>query len=159
MLNNTRDSIYTLKLSRHGFTLPTGLQADLVSGRNILDVMEKSFQVVPHHDLESCINQLKMPGAPLYAVIEKTGEIVGVIKHELHYQLADAPTEELIDKAYLTVSGNISWPALLRRMQRHHVDTVLVMKSISSKSASDVLGIITTREIAATAKQTAELIS
>lgn len=151
------ESIYTLKLFRRGKSIPQGLQAAIAPNLRAKNIMEANFQVVSINELANWINSHDPDKTSVYTVVVEDGEIAGMIHEELRYLMIDIDPHKLLHQSFAFIHSNTSWANILRKMQRHDIDLLLVANT-NDASAKHLLGIITKKEIIATAKQTAELL-
>jgi len=153
----TRESIYTLKLVRRGFGVPQGLQAAISEIRNARTMMTRDFEVVEVSQLQEWQAKFKPGEGSRYAVAVEDGEVLGIVREEVQYLLRDEDPGPLIDRNYFAVTPNTTWPVIMRGMRAKDCEKVLVLRNRRTRRGEDVVGVITAREIARTAKESAHL--
>ena len=154
----TTESIYTLKLYRRGFSLPQGLQAGIAATKRAKQVMDRRFVVIDDNGVDLWAQQEGSEKLSPYAVVASENNILGVIRRDLGYLMADVDVHKLIDTAYCIISENTTWPVMLREMNNQDVKVVLVSKSSKSNGIADIVGVITQAEIVSAANQQAKFI-
>lgn len=151
----TSESIYTLKLARRGLDIPQGLQAGVSLSRNARKVMSTDFRVVELDDLRRWqIEHVPGEGAR-YTVVAEDGRIRGLVREDLQYVMRDLEIEQLIDTELSYVAPSTRWPVLMRTIKARGHETMLVARG---QSADDLVGVITSREIAHAVRDAAELL-
>ncbi len=154
----TNESIYTLKLFRRGHVVPQGLQAAISVNRRARHLMNKDFTLVELGTLSEWLTKQADHASAKRTIVYENDEIIGVIRRELSYLRSDVDIEKLIDKNFVIVSANSTWPVILRTMQEHKSPVVLVSHSLRAKKASDIVGIISQHELLASSHKTAQLL-
>jgi CIC family chloride channel protein len=136
------------------------LQAAVSSSRNARTVMSKNFQVIDISELEEWQAKYRPGEGPRYTLISREGEVLGIARPELMYLLRDKNPEAVIDKNFFVVASNTPWPVIMRGLRAKDTDTALVTSvgKRRSRNPEDLVGIITSREIARTHRDSAELI-
>lgn len=153
------ESIYTLKLLRRGIIVPEGLQAAITSANRARDVMEKTFHLISVTQLNKT-SQVELKGHP-FVIVEKHGEITGVLRSK-HFTQGDITAEnyeDFINSNYIMASPFTGLVNLSRRMQEKEADIILVSRTPRDKSAKNLLGVITAKEISSSLMKTAKLMS
>lgn len=153
----SEESIYTLKLSRRGYSVPQGLQAATSHLHNAGTLMSAEFDLIDVQLLRQWEATHTPEKAPRYAVAVDDGLIEGVVHENLHYLCAPESTDWTIDRNFLSVVSETSWSSLMRTMHANDCEAVLVIADENSRKAEDVLGVITPREISLASKEDAYL--
>lgn len=154
----TSESIYTLKLLRRGRMIPQGLQAAISVNTRARHLMNREFTTLPLAELPAQL-AAQSPAEPSRAVIvSKEGAIAGIARPELGYLQTETDLENLLDKNFVIVVANTTWPAILRIMHERKASTVLVSNFLHSQKISDIVGVITPQEIMASSYETAKLL-
>ena len=151
------ESIYTLKLVRRGMGVPQGLEAAISSVRNARTIMSNDLQVVDLKDIHEW-QATHQPGeGARYTVFSKDGEIYGIAREEVQYLLRDENPESLINTNFFLVTSSTPWAVLLRGMKAKDTEFALVTRHRRTRDIEDLVGVITSREIVRTARESAEL--
>ncbi|MEQ6885494.1 chloride channel protein [Salicola sp. Rm-C-2C1-2] len=153
----SEESIYTLKLSRRGYSVPQGLQAATSHLHNAGTLMSPEFDLIDVRLLRQWEATHTPEKAPRYAVAVDNGLIEGVVHENLHYLCVPESTDWTIDRNFLSVVSETNWSNLMRTMHANECEAVLVMADENSRKAEDVLGVITPREISLASKEDAYL--
>ena len=153
----SEESIYTLKLSRRGYSVPQGLQAATSHLHSAGTLMSAEFDLIDVQLLRQWEATHIPERAPRYAVAVDDGLIDGVVHENMHLLSAPENTDWTVDRNFLTVTSETSWSNLMRTMHNNDCDVVLVMSDQNSRQATDVLGVITPREISLASKEDAYL--
>lgn len=143
----TNQTIYTLKLYRRGIFLPQGLQAAISSTKRAIDFMEKHFSTIELAEIDNWTQQQSGETTPQCAVVTENNNIIGAIRRELNYLISDVDASTLLDRSFILLPENTTWPTILREMQDKNANIILVTKHKRSTSPKDVTGIITRHEI------------
>ncbi len=154
----TNESIYTLKLVRRGMGVPQGLQAAISEIRTARTIMTREFDVVEMEDLQQWQSQHEPGEGSRYAVAVDDGAIQGIVREELQYLLRDQDPANVLDGNYFVVTPGTKWPVIMRGMRTKDCEKVLVIRNRRSLRGEDVVGVITPREIARTARESAHLL-
>jgi CIC family chloride channel protein len=138
-------TIYTLKLLRRGHVVPQGLQAWMGGARRARDVMGTDFVVRDVDQLPGI--GLARPGHGGIVVALRDGRVAGIGADDT----GAGPLAEV------RVEPDDRLNAVMHAMERAGARAALVMRSRDSSDPRDLLGVITDREIAASARSTAHL--
>ncbi|KAA8983614.1 chloride channel protein [Halomonas sp. 22501_18_FS] len=153
----TEESIYTLKLVRRGYSVPHGLQAATSHLHSAGTLMNTEFDLIDVQLLRQWEATHTPERAPRYAIAVDDDTIDGVVHENLHLLSAPENTDWTIDRNFLRVTSETSWSKLMRSMHASNCEVVLVMHDENSQRATDVLGVITPREISLASKEDAYL--
>jgi CIC family chloride channel protein len=138
-------SIYTLKLLRRGHVVPQGLQAWMGGARRARDVMGTDFVV---RDVDQLPGPgLTRPGHGGIVVALRGGRVAGIGVDDTGVGLL----------AEVRVEPDDRLNAVMHAMERAGAHAALVMRSRDSSDPRDLVGVITDREIAASARSIAHL--
>jgi len=150
----TVESIYTLKLARRGLGIPQGLQAAVSLSRDARKVMSTDFQIIDIDRLREWQKE-HVPGeGPRYTIVAREGEIYGFAREDLQYVMRDRELEDLVDTDFSLVAPTTRWPVLMRTIKARGHDMIMVARG---RSTDELLGVITSREIAHAVRDAAEL--
>lgn len=152
------DSIYTLKLVRRGNHVPQGLQAAVLHHKYARHIMSTDFRTInlPDLDVENLIHRRK--DDPRYAIVVRDDQVLGIVDDSRLYLLQDESPETVIDTRYFPVIGSTNWSTLMRGMRKYNTEMAIVFRRTNSRDAGDVLGVITPRELARHAGNSADLL-
>ena len=144
------ESIYTLKLTRRGHSVPEGLQAATFSCKKAKDVMCKQFRIV-----EAAV---PLTVDDKVTIVTSIGVITGVLASN-----RNSGTKREIDAStdlipYVSVAPHESFLAAVRAMNESKVEVVLVSKDPASKRADEIVGVLTKQEMASLVREHAELL-
>jgi len=151
----TPESIYTLKLARRGHGIPQGLQAAMSVTLDARKVMNRDFQIIELDRLREWESHHRPGEDTRYTVVVRDGEIYGLAREDLPYLIRDYEVEDLVDRHFQLVAPKTRWPALMRAIKSSGTELLLVA---TGRSAEDLRGVITSREVARAARDNAELI-
>ena len=103
----SRESIYTLKLSRRGIHLQEGQDIDVMQGITVGEVMTTDVDVVsPSMSLEELADEFALTHHHGFPVVDSAGELVGVVSiQDLERALTRGPIEEKIVADIATTDG------------------------------------------------------
>jgi CIC family chloride channel protein len=119
----SRESIYTLKLSRRGIVLEEGQDIDVMQGITVEEAMTKNYDVVSAQtSLPELINEFASTRHHGFPVINDLGELIGVVTlQDLERASLTAETENLTVEDIATKEGVLvafpdepMWKALKR---------------------------------------------
>lgn len=139
------ESIYTIKLLRRGHVVPEGLQAAVDASRSVSSVMTDDFKVREEADLGD-----HEPGDTI--IVSRGGEFVGAL----------GPTMGRghdFTKGYIVVEPGAPLIPTIQAMDRIDATLVVVSRNPGSHKVSDVVGILTSRELHSLHKRTVQMLS
>ena len=84
--------------------------------------------------------------------------MIGLARDDLLYLLRDENPETVIDKNFFTVTGRTGWPVIMRGLRAKGAETALVFSRHNEFKATEVIGVITPRELAIHAGTDAQLL-
>jgi chloride channel protein, CIC family len=152
-----KESIYTLKLKRRGFALPQGLLAAYNPSQIATDFMSTDFEIIEKEDVSAWLEDLDPLNAKKYTLVEENGEVIGVIRKELRYLMADVAPAKAINTNIIFVRPDSRWPVVIRYMQRKNSEIALVNYRKGLEKTSSVVGVISPIEILDATSKTSEL--
>lgn len=135
-------SIYTLKLLRRGHVVPEGLQAALDAAREAQHMMSKRFQV----RLSGVVAHI---AADAPTVVLGSGTALGV---------APADASDTVDDRVIIVRPDDGLLHVLASLEAAGANWAIVSKHSAALTPDSIVGVITTQEIAATARATAQAV-
>ncbi|MDN3516941.1 chloride channel protein [Aquisalimonas lutea] len=154
----TPESIYTLKLARRGTAVPQGLESPVSSGKKAEDMMSTDFQVVDVSELRDWQLAYRPGEGPRYTVVADNDRIIGIARPELVYLLRDIDPDAVIDRNVFSATGDTRWPVIMRGLRIKDADVALVTARRHSHRREDLIGVLTSREVARAAGDSAELL-
>jgi CIC family chloride channel protein len=150
-------SIYTLKLLRRGHVVPEGLQAAIDAARQVGHVMSRDFFILAAQDsLEQYPDDTKAGVAPV-VVVQDQGIPVGVL-HARPAQVPETKLGEVAEANYLMAAESDNLIDVLTQMHEQHLPVALVFRNHHNLRLDDLVGVISDRQIAALARQDANLL-
>jgi len=151
------ESIYTLKLVRRGSFLPQGLTSSSVVSLRAKKVMNVNFAILDIEKIEEWRSNY-LPSAEIrYTLVSRNDNVVGIVREDLLYAFRDREVSSIIDDNIGFVLDTTRWPVILRTMRARSTDFVAVVKQASSKKVSDVIGVITSKELIVAEENEADL--
>lgn len=154
----TPESIYTLKLARRGAAVPQGLESPVSSGKTAQEMMSTDFQVVDVSELTDWQLRYRPGEGPRYTIVAENGHIRGIARPELVYLLRDIEPEAVIDSNVFFATGETRWSVVMRGLRIKETDVALVTTERHSSRLEDLRGILSWREVAQAAGESAELL-
>jgi CIC family chloride channel protein len=150
----SKDSIYTMKLTRRGHIIPQVLQANLYQLRRAHDVMETQFLVLPASKKLDEFAQIitRQPGLSVLVVADDGGTIIGVLLKDVLLKTLLQSKEtvtlgEIANKDYVAVTDQTTLFGVIDKMHFQHASVALVTDSSGPTSAGNVKGLITKEQI------------
>jgi CIC family chloride channel protein len=148
----SRDSIYTLKLSRRGVRLEQGQDIDVMHDVTVGEVMTKDVDVVNiDMSLEDLAAEFEESHHHGFPVVDGDGELVGVVSlQDLERALADGSVEGKTVADIATTEGLlVAFPhepmwAALRRLGARDISRLPVVAEPGSR---ELLGVVRRRDI------------
>ncbi|NOX44566.1 MAG: chloride channel protein [Caldiserica bacterium] len=78
----SRETIYTLKLSRRGIRLSPEMEINWLRLHTVSDVMRRSVEVVPEDAAVAEVRaRMERTGHPSFPVVDRSGRLVGIVTH------------------------------------------------------------------------------
>jgi CIC family chloride channel protein len=149
-----KDSIYTLKLTRRGHSIPESMQASFPQVRLARDVMETHLApVAASTRLKELSGAFAGPEPMEYLLVEDQGNVVGVVKKDSAFEVfsrnsALAAVVEVANKNFEVVAENTTLFEIISRMHSKHVSLFLVAAGAAPIPVGDVKGVISKERIA-----------
>jgi len=146
------ESIYTLKNSRRGQTMPHGLHTNFHFQRRAGDIMSEGFsRFAAKLHADEAMALVTLGDDENVLLIEANGAIVGVLKQaQLAQALAlgkhDASLSDLADPKFLRVDPATKLNELLATMRDDATWVALVRGPVRSDNVESVAGVITRKE-------------
>ncbi|MCK5770983.1 chloride channel protein [Algiphilus sp.] len=151
-------SIYTLKLARRGMRVPEGLQAAVSATHNARTVMTREFELLDVGAIEDWKAGYRPGDGAMHTVVCRDGEVLGLARPDLLYLLRDEAPDTVVDTNYLAAAPTSRWAVIMRGLRAKGTDTALVFNPRGSRRQSDLVGVITSHEIARAAREGADLL-
>lgn len=151
------ESIYTLKLTRRGAHVPQGLQAAVSARSHAKRIMSADVRFVDVGQIGQWLETRAPGNEPRYTVATKDGAALGLIRDDLLYLLRDEAPEKIVERNVALVAPQTRWSVVMRALRAKSTDIALVSRRQGSCKTEDIIGIITSREIAQNAGLDAEL--
>ena len=151
------ESIYTLKLFRRGYILPKGLETSFVSAKRASNIMDRNIKIIPKEQIQEYYAKCQSQKDIKYIIVNGGGAVQGILNTEIDAFIANTSPELLIDKNFLWIDAKTIWINLLRDMDVTKNPILLVTRSMTSKTAEDIIGVITYREIISATREHAIL--
>jgi chloride channel protein, CIC family len=153
-----KDSIYTLKLARRGQPLPEALQSNSWLVRQARDYMDAQLVILSAEATPESLKQsLSASGNPHWFLIEKEGELVGIIEAApLASYLQAGKTFSLTEAAqknYEVVGERTTFFELVSRTRARHPEMFLVASQIKPVLAKNIKGVISRERVTETMLQ------
>lgn len=142
-------SIYTLKLNRRGHAVPEGLDAALLTARQVGDIMTRNFTVLAVGD--------PRPETPGVLIFTEDGRIV---RAERRFRDKTQPEESLTagePAAFVMVTAKTGLMEALRLMGQQDAMLALVTDPDGANQNTSVAGVVTATEITNALKAVAKL--
>jgi len=143
------ESIYTMKLTRRGHTMPQALQSNAHLVRRVSDLNLAAALILPADAPLSAVDLRDGPSAPEHVVIMSgADQIVGVAHRARLLEQAEGgdQTRHLADLArrdFVIIPESATLVDLLGRMASAHASVAVVVPSSPETDAKPVVGIIT----------------
>ncbi len=150
----SKESIYTMKLTRRGHIIPQVLQANLHHLRRAHDVMETQFLVLPASKKVDEFAQImtKQPSLSILVVADDGKTIIGVLLKDVLLKTLMQSKEtvtlgEIANKNYVAVIDQATLFEVIDKMHFQHASAALVTDSSGPTLAGKVKGLITKEQI------------
>jgi chloride channel protein, CIC family len=150
----SRESIYTMKLTRRGHRIPEALQASTHQLKRAGDVMDTLLMALPASTTLDEFGQIlsKHSAISSFLVEDHNKKIVGVVSRDAALTTSDqaSPATTLGDiqsKDFVSVSEGATLSEVLGKMRYSNTSIVLVTDGKSVVSMDGVKGLITKRHI------------
>jgi chloride channel protein, CIC family len=149
------DSIYTLKLTRRGLTLPDSCQTNLYLMYTARDALDIPVLRRPAPDPTPLSQLLKTRGRRPHLVAESDGHVAGIVPDlKLAQIVPQTPLNEIFATHaatdFLVVRADDSLLDVFMRLRDAEQDVAVVTASGTLQSAEDVEGVLTWSQVART---------
>jgi CIC family chloride channel protein len=161
----SKESIYTLKLVRHGHYMPEAMHTNFHQLKRAGDMMDTQFVAVPALNTFDEFMRIvsEQPSASCFLVSD-INRIIGVITKDSVLKVigqVGKPIKlgDIANKDFITVEEKTTLSDVIARMQSSRVSVALVTHGTGSASVDNVKGLITKQQIADAMVQTIEMFS
>jgi chloride channel protein, CIC family len=150
----SKDTIYTLKLTRRGHTMPGALQTNFQYLRRARTLMEKNVGNLPASlALREFAQSVLLQTASEYFLVEDHSRVIGVVSKAAAIQSLDPSSSsktlgEVAAREYVTVGEDSTLLEVVSLMHSHRASFAFVSSAPRPNSVNDVKGLITTKTIA-----------
>jgi CIC family chloride channel protein len=152
-------SIYTLKLLRRGHVVPEGLQSALAEAHEARHLMARRFCVAQVDDLATVESiNIDCPDPDAVHVLVQQGKVTGLMA----FWPAEQPVKEKDLKMharsdFIVVPEYTRLADLLRAMEAAQASFALISRSAGSRDVDDLIGVVSDKQIAQTARSWSSL--
>jgi CIC family chloride channel protein len=163
----SRESIYTMKLSRRDHHIPAALQANLLHVRRARDIMQKPVVTISASDSLDALARRSAEHLDVrWFLVVENGHVAGVVPRD--YALSAPETErrgwhsvaDVMRRDFILAREDETMDSIVVRMHRPHAAVAVVLSQPGSPPyAVDVRGIITWERVAELLEETIELFS
>lgn len=136
------ESIYTLKLFRRGFVLPKEMAADMMAAKRASDIMNTHIQFIRMDQIKEYAEKYHPENNAPYILIQKEEHVCGILHTESNHSSAS-----MLQKNIFWIDADTSWTRLIKNIDLIKTPVIFVTKSPHTKTAENILGVITYREI------------
>lgn len=150
-------SIYTLKLARRGMTVPEGLQAAVSTSQSARTLMSRDYELLDLENLEAWKQNYRPDRGTAHIVVCQDNQVLGIARAELLYLLRDQDPDTVVDDSFFAAAPATTWSVIMRGLRAKGTDISLVFDPVKSRCVQDLVGVITSREIARNARASADL--
>ncbi len=161
----SNESIYTMKIVRHGHYAPNTLRTNPFMEYKARDRMLPDLGKV---DAEVTLEEFsrlvsEQPGNPIF-VVQDSGRIVGVLRREMALRALDprqasVKLSELADRNFITVLGNSDLMNVAARMHSGRANVALVVDGSAVTTLEAVDGVLLREQLADAIVESSELYS
>lgn len=144
------ESIYTLKLMRRGHVVPEGLQTAVEESHKVGDLMQSDFRVLQADD-----HLTQYDGV---TIVSDGEDLMGTVHHVAHPTPDSLKAGERLSTDYIVVPPSTGLLATLRQLTTVKASYVLVSDKPGSGKVTDIVGVLTAREIASAEAELAMLL-
>ncbi|MCA9549454.1 MAG: chloride channel protein [Myxococcales bacterium] len=148
------DTIYTLKLSRRGQTIPASIQSNLYMMKSALELIETPFAELPASaDLERARELCRDPArVPHVVLVADGGALAGVIPASVlveacRQRARTTPLSTLADRGFIVAENESSVLEVMAQLRSEASDNVVIVADSGSDAAHEVLGVITAEDL------------
>ena len=143
------ESIYTLKLLRRGSVIPEGLQAAVSVSMHADNIMTKAFRIVTRSEIkENPSPYIKKKNGEI-VIVRRKEVILGVLdkKQNLTPKKIEDDFENCLDKHFLLFQLKDTFPEITSSMRERDANYGLVTSRFGSYKATNIIGVISEKEI------------
>ena len=161
----SKESIYTLKLSRRGHFIPDAMRKNYHEALQAHQIMISAIASIDASiTLQQLDDQVQSDGNILYFIVKDRGKVVGVLPSNfmagpLNHFDPNILVKDVAIKDYEIVSSNAGFLEIVDKIRENHTSFILVLESLDRSSADNVVGIITKDELTNSVSITAGLFS
>lgn len=154
-------SIYTLKLLRRGEVVPEGLQAAVAFAQQARLMMNKNFRIYSLQEAKDHLGTavLTKDGDAPMIIISAENLILGVLNPDVCE--GKVPFElgsDQVDKNFTVVLAKTTLPDIVKTMKDSESKYVLVTPTYRLNKATDIVGVITKKEILSSSQHSYSLL-
>jgi len=158
-----RESIYTMKLTRRGHTMPDALQANLPQRRVAGSFMDTHLQTVapdlPVAEFRDLVRKREDVG---WYLVADGDEVTGVVSRDavrdgLDADAAAGTVGDLAGRAFVFVTGETGLYDLASAIHAARAEVALVTDAPDAPRAAQVRGVVSWQQVASSLAQTAEM--
>jgi len=141
-------SIYTLKLARHGHFMPSNFMSNFHLIQRAQDIMAKDFIVLPASTpVDDALEALTTGSESAHVVVEDSGSVVGLFAgyralEGISCSGGKVRLQEFMDKNYLIVHPDTKLFDIVEKLYSRKATAALVLYPVGGPEARNVLGII-----------------
>ncbi len=157
------ESIYTMKLTRRGHTMPDALQANFTQRRQARHLMDTHVAVVTAGMSVDELAQLadQQPRTNWFVVAD-AGRVTGVVPRtvlgkDLDADVAHGTAADLATRNFAVARPGANLFELAGELRGERADVVLISDRIADTPADEVRGVVTRTQVSSLLSQTADL--
>jgi CIC family chloride channel protein len=159
----TPESFYTMKLARRGHGVPASFHTDMLRLRKAREIMDTNLRTIssdtPSDELGSIVSE--EPLISYFLVVDRNHRITGVIEKVASPVLLEKCSSgisvgELARRDFTYVKEDVSVSEIISMLQSGKIAVALVTSSsISEATPSEVIGVITNKQLGEAALESA----
>ena len=142
-------SIYTLKLTRRGHSVPEGLNSAVLAARRIQDVMTRNFSILNEGD--------PLPDTPGIVIWSANGNVMRTEQRFVERNNPEAALSVGTPVNYAFIAEDASLIEALQTLEQQGADVALVSTAPQAKATADIVGVVTETELSQALKNAAAL--
>jgi CIC family chloride channel protein len=141
-------SIYTLKLARRGHYLPSTFLSNFHLIRRARDIMVKDVNVLPATaTIGDFVRSLTEMKSVPYAVVEQSGEVVGIIGEDLALKTmtergGEVAVGDVVHNDYVEVSAGTKVFDIVEMLRAQNSVVALIVNNQGDSSIGNIIGIV-----------------
>ena len=142
-------SIYTLKLARRGIAIPEGLQAAVSVSMHADNIMTKAFSLVTKSELKKNPESYLKKKRDQVVIVRRKEVILGILDktQNLTPERIVNDLDSCLDKNFLLFQLKDSFPEIESSLKEREAHYGLVMSRFGSYKATNIIGVISEKEI------------